>query len=161
MAQAQGEFQGRPDTEAVAKSADIVATIDAGEIAQAMFVLSKTSNSDVEDLANEIVADHQANLTAVQALTQNHGLAPTRNAVSRTLQSEGDTALAQLMSDAPEDLDRDYVEMQIAMHQEAFIIVGNVRSYVQSSDAQNFLSDTQMTIDKHRQHAKDVLHDLP
>ena len=158
--QARGEFQGQPDDDVMAMSADVVATIDAGEIAMASFVLSRTSNSDVQDLANEIISDHQTNLTDLQAMMRNDGLAPESNAVSSTLKAEGDAALAQLMSDSAGNLDVDYVQMQISMHQEAHVIVDNLRSYVQDSDMDNFLQDTLDTIDEHRDHAKDVLHDL-
>jgi predicted outer membrane protein len=159
--QAQGEFQGSSEPDVLAKSADIVATINTGEIAQASFVLSKTSNSDVRDLASQILADHQMNNAALQSMMQSRGLAPVSNAVSRTLQDEANTGLAQLMADAPGALDRDYVEMQVMMHQEGFVIVGNLRGYTQAVDMQNFLSDTLDAIDAHRQHARDVLHDLP
>jgi putative membrane protein len=160
-AQAVGEFQGASDNDAIAKAADIVATINNGEIAEANFVVSKTSNTEVHDFAAEMIADHQANNAALQAMTQTHGLAPKTNAVSRTLKTEADQSLAQLMSDTPDQLDRDYIAMQVAMHQEAFVIVDAVKGYVQPSDMQGFLADTSATIDQHRQHAKDVLHDLP
>jgi predicted outer membrane protein len=158
--QARGEFQGQPDEDVMAMSADVVATIDAGEIAMANFVLSRTNHSDVQDLAEMIVADHQTNLADLQAMMRNDGLAPETNQVSVTLKAEGDAALAQLMSDAAGDLDRDYVQMQVSMHQEAHIIVDNLRSYVQGSDMDNFLQDTLDAIDEHRDHAKDVLNDL-
>lgn len=65
---ATGEFQSAPDEVAIAKSADIVATINAGEIAEANFVLSKSTNNDVRVLATEIAADHQDNAAMLQAL---------------------------------------------------------------------------------------------
>jgi predicted outer membrane protein len=158
--QARGEFQGQSNDDAMAMSADVVATIDTGEIAMANFVLSRTSNADVQDLANEIIADHQTNLADLQAMMRDNGLAPETNAVSSTLKAEGDAALAQLMSDSAGNLDLDYVQMQLSMHQEAHVIVDNLRGYVQDSDMDNFLSDTLDTIDEHRDHARDVLHDL-
>jgi predicted outer membrane protein len=158
--QARGEFQGQPDDESVAMSADVVATIDAGEIAQATFVLSRTNNADVRDLANEIIQDHQTNLTDLQTMMQAQGLTPASNAVSLTLQNEANTGLAQLMADAPGNLDFDYVQMQVAMHQEASVLVENLRTYVQDSDMDNFLDDTQQAIEEHREHAKDVLSNL-
>jgi predicted outer membrane protein len=158
--QARGEFQGQPQEDTMAMSADVVATIDAGEIAMANLVLSRTNNSDVQDLANEIISDHQTNLADLQAMMRNNGLAPETNVVSATLKAESDAALAQLRSDAAGDLELDYVQMQISMHQEAHIIVDNLSSYVQDSDMDNFLQDTLDTIDMHRDHAKDVLDNL-
>src|SRR4051812_26705374 len=60
-AQARADFAGTADHDATAKAAGIVTTINAGEIAQANLVLSVTDNSDVRDLASQILADHQDN----------------------------------------------------------------------------------------------------
>jgi predicted outer membrane protein len=159
--QAQGEFQGASNNDAIAKAADIIATIDAGEIAQASFVLSKTSNADVRELASEIQADHQANTEMLQSLMQDRGIAPADNAVSRALEAEANAGLAQLQADAAANVDFDYVQMQVMMHQEALVIVGSVRDLVPSSgDFRDFLSDTRATIQEHRQHAGSVLRDL-
>jgi predicted outer membrane protein len=159
VGQARGEFSGAPDTDAIAKVADIVATIDAGEIAQASFVLSTGGDAHVLDLASRIQADHQANQAMLQMIIQRRGIAPTDNAVSRTLQAEGDMSLAQLQSTAPADLDTAYVEMQIQMHQEASVLIDNLRSYVKVFEVDDFLSNTLDTIALHLQRAIDLLRD--
>jgi predicted outer membrane protein len=162
QAQARQEFPGSSQDDAVARAGRVVATINNGEIAQANLVLSKTTNPDVRDLASQMVADHQANNAALQTLLQNRNLAPAETSVSRTLSSEADMGLAQLQADAPGQLDVDYAQMQVMMHQEAFLIVGTVRDALpaSASDFRGFLSDTLSAIDKHRTHAEDVLSKL-
>jgi putative membrane protein len=161
-AQASQEFPGSSEADAVARAAGVVTTINNGEIAQANLVLSKTTNPDVRDLASQMVTDHQANNAALQALMQNRSLPPAETSVSRTLSSEASMGLAQLQADAPGQLDVDYTQMQVMMHQEAFLIVGTVRDAMPASgsDIRGFLSDTLSVIDKHRTHAEDVLSKL-
>jgi predicted outer membrane protein len=158
---AQGEFQGVSDDDAIAKSADIVATINAGEIAEANFVLSTSNDNDVRVLAAELVADHQTNSADLKALMTQLGITPATSAVSSALRGEAQTGLSQLMSDTPAALDLDYVEMQLAMHQEAFDIIGILHDDVQASDdMRTFLFNTRQVIVDHRQHARDVLHGM-
>jgi predicted outer membrane protein len=157
--QARADFSGISDPDAVANAAGIVSTINNGEIAQARLVLDTTTNSEVRDLASQILADHQANEAALQALMVDRDMAPEDNTVSSALKNEAMASLAQLQSDP--NLDFDYVRMQVMMHQEAAVIVGAVRTYVDTDDAfREFLSNTRDTIEEHRQHAGDVLDDL-
>jgi predicted outer membrane protein len=162
QAQASQEFPGSSESDAVARAAGVVTTINNGEIAQANLVLSKTTNPDVRDLAQQMVTDHQANNAALQTLMQSRTLPPAETSVSRTLTSEAAMGLAQLQADAPDQLDVDYAQMQVMMHQEAFLIVGTVRDAMPApaSDIRGFLSDTLTVIDKHRTHAENVLSNL-
>lgn len=65
------------------------------------------------------------------------------------------------MSDPADALDRDYVEMQLSMHQEAFDIVGTLQDYVKASgDMRTFLFNTRQVIGDHRQRARDTLASL-
>jgi predicted outer membrane protein len=158
--QARGEFSGTSDPDAIAKAAAVVTTINTGEIAQASFVLSINTDSNVRALASEIQTDHQANDAMLHALLQARGISPADNAVSLALRDEAMKSLDQLKADAPPDLAMDYTEMQVMMHQEAFVLVGALQDYVQDGDFRQFLSDTQDTIEQHRKDAGRVLHGL-
>jgi predicted outer membrane protein len=160
VGQARQEFSGASDSDSAAKAAGVVTTINAGEIAEASYVLSVSSNGDVRKLASEIQADHQDNDAMLQAMMQDLSLAPADNAVSRTLASEAQMGLSQLQATPPADLDAAYVEMQVMMHQEASVIVDNLRGYVQVSRFDDFLSNTLDTIEQHRQHSIDLLRNL-
>jgi putative membrane protein len=157
VTQAQGNFNGSSDQDDMAKAASIVSTINTGEIAQANLVLSLNVASDVRDLANEIVADHQANETKLQAMMQNASITVMDNPVSTSLRTEAMAGLAKLQSDAQTNLDADYPEMQVMMHQEAFVVVGGLRDLVVNEAFRQFLTDTQNTIQQHRNHAGTVL----
>lgn len=163
QAQAARDFAGTTEAEAISRAAGVVIAINNGEIAQANHVLSKTRDVRVRSLATQIVTDHQANNAALQALLQSRKLAPAETSVSRTLTAEANTGLAQLQADPLRNLNIDYAQMQIAMHQEASMIVGTVRDAMPASatDMRQFLSDTLTTIDNHLTHAEEVLNNLP
>jgi predicted outer membrane protein len=162
VVQVHTEFPGSSDNDAVAKAAGVVITFNNSEIAQANLVLSKTSNSAVHDLASQIVADCQANNTALQAVMQTRSVTVVDTSASHALKTEADTSVAQLQADAADHLDVDCAQMQIAANQEAFVVVGAVIDATPASaaDIRNFLSDTETMIDKHRTQAKNALHSL-
>jgi predicted outer membrane protein len=169
-AQARSQFSGASDSDAIARAAAIVATIDTGEIDQANFVVSTIGSDDsgataehdrdVRDLAQQIITDHQANLAQLQNLLGQRGIAQADNPVAASLRGEAMTGLAQLKADSRSDLDMDYARMQVMMHQEAFVLVETLQDLVRDDAFRSFLSDTQDAIESHREHAGDVLNDL-
>jgi predicted outer membrane protein len=160
VALARGELLFSSSSDWLAKTFAIVATMNAGEIAQAEFVLSVSANAAVRGLASEIRADHQANELMLEALMEAHGAAPLDNGVTRAVQAEADAGITQLMADAPAVRDIDYVEMQITMHQEAILLLGDMRDYPDPSDVRAFLASTLTVIKTHLAHAETVLHSL-
>lgn len=163
QAQAIQDLAGCSDAEAISKAAGIVFAINNGEIAQAGWVLSKTGDPRVRNLANQIIADHQANNAALLTLLSNRNLAPVETSVSRTLTAEASAGLAQLQAGELRNLNIDYTQMQISMHKEASLIVGTLHDAMPASatDVQSFLADTLRVIDLHLAHAETVLRDLP
>jgi predicted outer membrane protein len=159
-AAARADLVGTTDDEAIALAADIVSTVNTGELAQADFMLSASTNAAVLELAAQIQADHQANNLMLQSLLIDVGLVKTSNDVSASLSAEAMTGLAQLQADAPANLDYDYVRMQVSMHQEVSVLLDALRDDVSDSNMNDFLSDTQDKVNEHRDHAGDVLNDL-
>jgi predicted outer membrane protein len=160
-AQARTEFSGATDQVAIAKAASIVMTLNTGEIAQANYILTMTKlDPSVRDLATEIRSDHQANNARLDALLQDRGITAADNPVSATLRNEAMTGLAVLQADPAAELQMDYAEMQVMMHQEGFVVVGALRDLVQDKPFGQFLSDTRDAIAKHREDARRVMRKL-
>lgn len=157
---ANTDLGGATDDQAIAVSADVVARINVAEIAAASFVLTRTSDDDVRDLASQIQADHEDNNERLQGLIGDRGLVATDSTTGDALQAEADTGMADLMAAGSADLDRVYVKMQVSMHQEAFVVVGVLENHVQDADMQDYLLDTRAAIADHRDHASDVLNNL-
>lgn len=158
--QARVELDAAPAPDATAQIAGIVTTLNAGEIAQATFVLGASSNSDIRELAAQIQADHQANDLRLHKLVNDLGLSPLESDASLSLQAEADATLAQLQADAAVDLDFDYARTQVKMHQAGAIIIDALRDYADDDEMNDFLDDTHSAIEEHRDHARDVLDNL-
>jgi predicted outer membrane protein len=160
VALARAELLVSSSSDWLAKTFAIVAAMNAGEIAQAEFILSVSANAAVRGLASEIKADHQGNELMLEALMQAHGAAPLDNGVTRAVQAEADADITQLMADAPAVRDIDYVEMQITMHQEAILLLDDMRDYPDPPDIHAFLASTLSAVETHLAHAEAVLHGL-
>jgi predicted outer membrane protein len=163
QAQAAQDFAGCTESEAIGKAAGVVFAINDGEIAQASFVLSKTGDVRVRALATQIAADHQASNAALLTLLHNRNVAPIETSVSGALTSEANAGLAQLRAGELRNINIDYTQIQITMHQEALLIVGTVRDAVPASatDIRGFLSDALTMIGDHQARAETVLRNLP
>jgi predicted outer membrane protein len=160
VALARAELLLSSSADWLAKTFAIVAAMNGGEIAQAELMLSVSTNDAVRGLASDIKADHQANELMLEALMKAHGAAPLDNGVTRTVQAEADAGITQLMTDAPAVRDIDYVKMQITMHQEAILLLGDMRDYPNPSDVRAFLASTLTAVETHLAHAESVLHNL-
>jgi predicted outer membrane protein len=158
--QARTELQDTADPDTIAMAASIVSTVNAGEIMQATFVLNNSSDTRVLDLAGMILADHQNNESELRQQMNDLGLAEANSSVAATLKNEATMGLAQLQADAKANLDVDYVQMQVVMHQEVSVLLDNVVGYVDDPDFRDFLSSTNDAVKNHRDHAGDVLDDL-
>ena len=161
VALARGELLFSSSGDWLAKTFAIMAALNAGEIAQAELMLSLTTNAEVRDLASEIRADHQANELALEALMQAHGVAPLDNGVTRAVQAEADMGISQLEADAPSERDIDYVQMQVTMHQEASLLLADMRDYPMPADVRAFVASTLPVILQHLAHSESVLQGLP
>lgn len=154
---ARGEIGGAADPDAMARAAAIVAAINAGGVEQARFLLSTPIDGDVRDLATELQVDHQASNDRLSALLRARGITPADGAASLVLRDEAAATLAQLQADVPSVIPIDYADMQVILHQEAYVVVVAVRGYVRDPELQQFLLDTCDTLQRHRKDAGRVL----
>jgi predicted outer membrane protein len=148
------------DLAEIAIAAGIVSTANTGEIAQADIVLSSSADDDVRELASEIRLAHEANESELQALLADLGIEPMETAVSTALAQDAMMGAAQLEADDSEEVNFDYVDMQIAMHQAVLLTVDAVRDEMNDDEMQDFLSETAAAIREHRDHAGSVIDDL-
>jgi predicted outer membrane protein len=160
VALARGELLFSSNADWLAKTFAIMAALNAGEIAQAELILSVTTDPEVRDLASEIKTDHEANEVMLEQLMQAHGVAPLDNGVTRTVQAEADMGISQLEADPPSLRDIDYVQMQVTMHQEASLLLADMRDYPMPPDVQAFVASTLPAILEHLAHAEAVLQRL-
>lgn len=94
----------------------VTTAANTGEIAQAQAALPKLSNAQVKAFANSMVEMHGAAQTRQSALLQGKQITPQENLTSTALKQESDTIVAALMAASATDVDRLYIDQQVAVH---------------------------------------------
>jgi putative membrane protein len=139
----------------MAKTGGILITIDENEIAQAEFVLDVALDPDVISFAQRMIAEHTAHLASVEDLLVSFDLVPVESTVSAALRSENSSALDRL--DRVEDVDFEYMRLQVVVHNEAFVIVDELQDLAPNDQFQLFLTNTLDLLEDHRSRAESLL----
>jgi putative membrane protein len=101
-----------------AQIAAIVVTANQVDIDAGKLVSNLTANADVKSFAERMVTDHTAvNAAAVALVTRLH-VTPEDNDTSRALQAAGDANLAHLRTLQGRDLDKAYIDHEVAYHEQ-------------------------------------------
>ena len=79
--------------------------------------LSKSTNADIKQFAQTMIADHTGVNQQAGALAQKLGVTPMDNAVSQQLKTEADAAKADLATKTGVGFDRGYIAREVAYHQ--------------------------------------------
>ena len=87
--------------------------IDAGKIAE-----SKAHSKEVKDFGNLMVTDHSGVNKAATELVQKLKVTPQNHPIAQSLKRGGSDNLAQLRKLSGSQLDRAYVDHEVAYHQE-------------------------------------------
>lgn len=139
----------------MAKTGGILMTIDEIEIAQAEFVLDVAFDPDVISYAQRMIAEHTAHLAAVDDLLVSFELVPLESTVSAALRSENASSLDRL--NRVEDVDFEYMRLQVVFHNEAFVIVDSLQDLAPNDVFDLFLTNTLDLLEDHRSRAESLL----
>lgn len=102
-----------------ARSADVLSTLNGGEIELARVATQRTTNTDVRRFAEEMIAGHSAAQERVDAWVLASRTSPVDNPVSDDVESHAREVRTRLDAASAADFDRVYVESQVAMHESA------------------------------------------
>jgi predicted outer membrane protein len=155
---ADRELRGNEPEVVIAQAAGIVLTIDEGEIMHASFALQNARNADVIAFATRMTSEHTAHIATTTALLETMGMERQDSAIAADLRAEAMANLATLQE--ADDVDLEYMRMQVTMHAEASIIVSRLFALVDDATFGQFLTDTRMAINAHRADAERILRDL-
>ncbi|MDB4962228.1 MAG: hypothetical protein JWP01_2227 [Myxococcales bacterium] len=134
----------------------IMITLDQGEIMQAQLALDDVVfDPAVQEYADQMIEEHTPHAQRVEDLLASFGLTPLDNRISAALRAESEAALVDLANS--DDPDKDYMAMQVTMHEEAFVLVGSLADDVETAELDALIRDTQAAIAEHRDDALDLL----
>ena len=97
--------------------ASVTTAANTGEVAQANAALPKLTKPEAKEFATMMVDMHTAAQKRQSSVAQEKGLTPQANSVSAKLTQESDEVVEQLGAASPDEIDRLYMEKQVAVHQ--------------------------------------------
>jgi len=149
------DLAGQNEIVALETAAEILLTIDEGEILQADTALDRVTLVVVADYAQRMIDEHSAHQELVSQTFANLEITPRENRVAAQLSIEALAGLHDL--ELTEDPDLFYISMQVSMHEEASIIVDNLMEHVDSPVVDRLLEDTRDMLDEHRDAAIEIM----
>jgi putative membrane protein len=124
---------------------------NSAEIALSQVAQSRAQNSDVKQLAQMMVTDHQACNQKVQAIAQVHGLA-----FDQSLDWINQHEVNRLQKADEGNFDKDYTKMMLKDHVKAIKMFQKAADDINEPDVKEFAANTLPTLRNHLRHAEDA-----
>jgi putative membrane protein len=127
------------------------AQANSSEIALSELAQSKAMNSDVKQLAQMMVNDHQQNLQKLQGIAQARGIA-----VDQSLDWVNQHEVNRLQKAKEGDFDKDYTKLMLKDHVKAIKMFTKAADDVKEQDVKEYAANTLPKLREHLRHAEDA-----
>jgi predicted outer membrane protein len=154
--QIEDELAGASDEVVVSTTVAIGGALNEAEIIHAEIALDRSSDPEILDFAEMLIRDHTANIAEAESMLVERGVGPIGSDVADDLAAEADFAADELDATSDANFDRVFLDMQLTMHGQARVIVGEFADIVPDEDMAAFWDDTRATIDGHLDVAVDL-----
>jgi putative membrane protein len=124
---------------------------NSAEIALSQVAQSRAQNSDVKQLAQMMVTDHQACNQKVQAIAQAHGLV-----FDQSLDWINQHEVNRLQKADEATFDKDYTKVMLKDHVKAIKMFQKAADDINEPDVKEFAANTLPTLRTHLRHAEDA-----
>jgi putative membrane protein len=140
-----------------AQIATVALTAHQIDVERGKLAVARTKNDAVKQLAQHMVDDHTLGANEVLALAKKLGVTPEESAVSKSLKDGAAQTAAKLKGLKGAELDRAYVEAEIAYHQAVIDAVNRVLiPGANNPEVKQALVNTGPTLQGHLVHAQQV-----
>ncbi|MGC4063332.1 MAG: DUF4142 domain-containing protein [Polyangiaceae bacterium] len=161
----QGGSAGSSGTFALLSDAQVLhaaTTLNAGEVAEAQLAVTRSQNSAVRAFAERMVTDHGTAIQQIATVAAAQQLTPVDNPTSESLRSRTATELTSLAVETTERFDRQYMLAQVAMHQDALILIDTqLVPSAQRNEIDTLLGTLRAAVAEHLSQAQTILAALP
>jgi putative membrane protein len=130
----------------------VTSAANTGEIAQAEAALPKLSNAPAKEFATSMIEMHGAAQSRQSALLQRKQITPQENPTSTALKQESDAIVAALMAASATDVDRLYIDKQVAVHSKVLTLLSDV--LIPSADDSELRAELTVTRGEVEMHLK-------
>jgi len=138
------------------ESAEVMVSINEGEIDLGQLAKRKAMNKQVRDYAKMIVDQHKQNEKDTKSLVRKQDLDFKKTDMSKSFEAQAEDMEKTLKKTSKDDFDRAYMNSQVDMHQKALDTVNSLISGAQNAAYKAHLEKTRDAITVHLAHAKEV-----
>jgi len=136
--------------------AEILTTVDSGEIEQAQLALDKATDPEVRAFATHMVEQHTASKQAAAQLTS-QTLRPAQSPKSKELQAAGAQTLERLNSADASNFDVTYIAAQVQQHADVLkLIEDQLLPAVNEPALRDFLGNARGMVQQHLDRARQI-----
>jgi putative membrane protein len=141
-----------------AEIASVTSAANTGEIAQANAALPKLTKPEAKQFAAMMAEMHDKAEQRQTALAREKGLTPRANSVSAKLAQKSNAIVEQLGAAKPNEIDRIYLEKQVAVHQEVLDTIDKVLiPSARDAELKQELQTSRGEVAMHLEHARDAM----
>ena len=150
---AQEKATAPPPTDA--QIAMIAVTANSVDIDAAKMADQKTTNKAVKEFAATMVRDHGAVNTKATVLVKKLGVTPEESDTSKSLKSDGDKKMAQLMALTGAEFNKAYIDNEVSYHEAVIGVLNNTLiPNTQNAELKGLLESARPIFVSHLEHAK-------
>lgn len=138
------------------EGAEVMVTINEGEIDIGQLAKRKATNKQVKDYAKMMVDQHKQNEKDTKRVARKQDLKFKETDMSESLKAQAEDMEKTLKKTAKEDFDRAYMDIQITRHEKALDTVNTLIETAQNVAYKAHLERTRDAITVHLAHAKEI-----
>lgn len=146
--------------EKVLSDAEVVTvalTVNEGEIQLAELAKKNATSQDVKQFAAMMITHHSAAAQKEKTLMTKATLTRAETDTSRTLKSDGESALSRLKNEKGKDFDKSYIDQQVKAHQDVLAVVDNqLLPSAKNADVKAHVTEIRRTVSDHVQKAEAI-----
>lgn len=151
-----GEAESTPAMVSDGEGAEVMVTLNEGEIDIGQLAKRKAVNKQVKDYAKMMVDQHKDNEKETKRLARKQDLDFKKTDMSKSLEAQAEDMEKTLKKTSKDDFDRAYMDQQITMHEKALDTVNSLIGSAQNAAYKAHLEKTRDAITVHLAHAKEI-----
>lgn len=137
--------------------AEILLTINDGEVELGQLARRNAQNKEVKDFAAMMVDTHKKNMKETKRVAKKAKIDAEKNDTSRGLKEEAEAKHRELKAAEKNAFDTAYMQSQVAMHEKALSTLdGTLIPSARNEELKEHLRKTRQSVQEHLEHAKTV-----
>ncbi|MES2801327.1 MAG: DUF4142 domain-containing protein [Bdellovibrionota bacterium] len=138
------------------ESAEVMVTLNEGEIELGQLAKRKANNKQVKDYAKMMVDQHKQNEKDTKRVVRKQDLNFKKTDMSKSLEAQVIDMEKTLKKTTKDDFDRAYMGQQVTLHEKALDTVNSLIGSAQNAAYKVHLEKTRDAITVHLAHAKEI-----